>query len=165
MKPAETLTAKLTGKGYLALLLVILPAGKSINMSNITQVVNVDKNLKTLKKSVHASDMDQVLSSTGPFTFFAPSDMAFEKLEKGMMDKLMEPQNRAKLADLLNNHIVSGKIIYKDLKDGDKLTTVNGKELLVHVKNGAVSIGDISIVHREAKIMNGVMHLMDTVIV
>ena len=49
-------------------------------MSNITQVVNEDKNLKTLKKGVHASDLDQLLSSTGPFTFFAPTDLAFDKL-------------------------------------------------------------------------------------
>jgi len=133
-------------------------------MSNITQVINVEKNLKVLKTGVHASDLDQLLSSTGPFTFFAPSDMAFEKLEKGKMAELLEPQNRLKLADLLNNHIVNGKILYKDLKDGDKLTTLNGKELLVHVKNGAVSIGDIPIQARDARIMNGAMHLMDTVI-
>lgn len=133
-------------------------------MSNITQVVNVEKNLKTLKTGVHASDLDQLLSSTGPFTFFAPSDIAFEKLEKGMMATLLEPQNRVKLTDLLNNHIVNGKILFKDLKDGDKLTTVNGKELLVHVKNGAVSIGDIPVLARDAKIMNGAIHLMDTVI-
>ncbi len=133
-------------------------------MSNITQVVNVDKSLKTLKKSVHASDVDQLLSSTGPYTFFAPSDLAFEKLEKGRIEKLMEPQNRTQLADLLNNHIVSGMISFKDLKNGDKLTTVNGKELLVQEKDGTVSIGDSTILPREAKISNGVMHLADTVI-
>ncbi|HPH85630.1 MAG TPA: fasciclin domain-containing protein [Ferruginibacter sp.] len=133
-------------------------------MSNITQVLNVEKNLKMLKKSVHASDRDQLLSSTGPFTFFAPTDIAFEKLAKGMMEKLLEPQNRPQLTDLLNNHIVSGKIAFADLKDGDKLKTVNGKELLVQEKNGAVSIGDISILPREAKISNGVLYLMDTVI-
>ena len=133
-------------------------------MSNITQVVNVEKNLKTLKKSVHASDRDQLLSSSGPYTFFAPTDVAFEKLAKGMMEKLLEPQNRPQLTDLMNNHIVSGKIAFADLKDGDKLKTVNGKELLVQEKNGAVSIGDISIQPREAKISNGVLYLMDTVI-
>lgn len=133
-------------------------------MSNLTQIVNADKNLKILKKGVHASDLDQLLSSSGPYTFFAPSDLAFEKLEKGMIDKLLEPQNRAQLADLLNNHIVSGKVVYNDLKDGNKLTTVNGKELLIQEKNGAVSIGDIAILPREARISNGVMHLMDTVI-
>ena len=134
-------------------------------MSNLTQIVNVDKNLKTLKKSVHASDLDQLLSSSGPFTFFAPSDIAFQKLEKGLIDKLLEPQNRSQLADLLSNHIVNGKIIYKDLKDGDKLTAVNGRELKVQVTNGAVSISDIPIIHRESKIMNGVMHMMDSVII
>jgi uncharacterized surface protein with fasciclin (FAS1) repeats len=133
-------------------------------MSNLTQVVNVDKNLKTLKKGVHRSDMDQLLSSAGPYTFFAPSDTAFEKLEKGMMDDLLEPQNRSKLANLLRNHIVSGTVLYKDLQDGDNLTTVNGKKLQVHVKNGAVSIGDIPVMPRDTRISNGVMHSMDSVI-
>lgn len=133
-------------------------------MSNITQVVNTDKNLKTLKKSVHASDLDQLLSSTGPFTFFAPSDLAFEKLEKGLMENLMEPQNRFKLTDLLNNHIVNGKISFKELKDGDKLKTVNGKELAVEIKDGNVNIDGANIVARELKISNGVIHSADTVI-
>ena len=133
-------------------------------MSNITQVVNVDKSMRTLKKTVHASDLDQLLSSTGPYTFFAPSVLAFEKLEKGKIEKLLEPQNRAQLADLLNNHIVSGKIAFKDLKDGDKLTTVNGKQLVVQEKNGGISIGDVNISPREAKISNGIMHLTDMVI-
>lgn len=133
-------------------------------MSNITQAVNVDKTMRTLKKTVHASDLDQLLSSTGPYTFFAPSDLAFEKLDKGLVEKLLESQNRAQLANLLNNHIVSGKIAFKDLKDGNKLTTVNGKELVVQEKNGVISIGDVNILPREAKISNGVMHLTDMVI-
>jgi uncharacterized surface protein with fasciclin (FAS1) repeats len=133
-------------------------------MSNITQVVNVDKNMKTLKKGIHASDLDQLLSSSGPFTIFAPSDLAFEKLEKGMMDQLLEPQNRPKLADLMNNHIVKGKIGYESLKDGDKLTSVNGKELLVQEKDGQISIAGVSILPRDAKVSNGVVHLADTVI-
>jgi uncharacterized surface protein with fasciclin (FAS1) repeats len=90
--------------------------------------------------------------------------MAFEKLEKGMMEQLLEPQNRAKLANLMNNHIVSGRIIFSDLKDGDKLTTVNGKELTVTVNNGTVLIGDSTVTARESKISNGVMHVTDTVL-
>ncbi len=134
-------------------------------MSNITQVVNTDKNLKTLKRGVHASDLDQLLSSTGPFTFFAPSDLAFEKLEKGTLENLLEPQNRNKLAELINNHIVQGKIIFTELKDGDSLTTVNGRKLLIHVNDGKVSIGDTAIVANQTKISNGVIHSMDTVLV
>jgi uncharacterized surface protein with fasciclin (FAS1) repeats len=108
--------------------------------------------------------MDQLLSSSGPYTFIAPNDGAFEKLEKGLVEKLLEPQNRAKLADLLSNHIINGKIPFKELKDGDKLTTLNGKELLVQEKGGAISIGDINLLSREAKISNGVMYVADKVI-
>src|ERR1700741_1990864 len=100
-------------------------------MSNITQVINTDKNLKTLKKGVHASDMDQLLSSSGPFTFFAPTDLAFDKLEKGFMENLLAKENRAKLDDFIQSHVVNGQINYKDLNDGDKLTTLNNKELLI----------------------------------
>jgi uncharacterized surface protein with fasciclin (FAS1) repeats len=132
-------------------------------MSNITQVVNTDKNLKTLKQSVLSSDLDQLLSSTGPYTFFAPSDLAFEKLEKGFMENLLVAENKVRLTDLLNNHIVKGKINFKDLKDGDSLETINGNQLLVEVKNGKVSIRDAVIVGREAKITNGVIHSTDTV--
>ncbi len=147
------------------MLRAILPADKTISMSNITQVVNTDKNLKTLKKGVHASDLDQLLSSTGPFTFFAPSDLAFEKLDKGTMDNLLEPQNRAKLTELLNSHIVEGKINYAELKDGDHLTTVNGKKLVIGVSNGKVTIGGTNIVSNPAKISNGVIHSVDTVMI
>ena len=142
---------------------VILPVGKSTKMSNITQVVNTDKNLKTLKQSVHSSDLDQLLSSSGPYTFFAPSDLAFEKLEKGFLENLMAPENKLKLIDLLNNHIVKGKIHFKDLKDGDTLETVNGNQLLVEIKNGKVSIRDAAVLGRDAKITNGVIHSTDTV--
>jgi uncharacterized surface protein with fasciclin (FAS1) repeats len=134
-------------------------------MSNITQVVNTDKNMKTLKKGVHYSDLDQLLSSSGPFTFFAPSDLAFEKMENGFMESLLVPQNKVKLADLLHSHIVSGKISFQDLKDGDKLKTVNGKELMVGVKNGNVSIDGVAIVARDQRISNGVIHSTDNVFI
>ena len=132
-------------------------------MSNITQVVNVDKNMKVLKKGIHASDLDQLLSSSGPFTFFAPSDLAFFFFVAGTMDKLLEPQNRAKLADLMNNHIVKGKVDFDTLKNGDKLTTVNGRELLITETGGVISIGETTITARDAKVSNGVVHLTDTV--
>ncbi|SIN64228.1 fasciclin domain-containing protein [Chitinophaga niabensis] len=134
-------------------------------MSNITQVVNTDKYLKTLKKGVHASDLDQLLSSRGPFTFFAPNDIAFEKLENGMMEGLLEKGNKQQLTDLMNNHIVNGKILFKDLKNGDKLNTLGGTVLAVEVQNGKVSIGGAVILEREARITNGTIHSTDTVFV
>lgn len=132
-------------------------------MSNITQVINVDRFLKMLKKGVHASDMDQVLSSTGPYTIFAPTDLAFEKLDKTVIEKLLEPQHRKDMADLINNHVVSGKIAFDMLLEGTMLTTLNGKQLEVHASGGKITIGDCTITHRESKISNGVMHLSDTV--
>jgi uncharacterized surface protein with fasciclin (FAS1) repeats len=133
-------------------------------MSNITQVVNVDKNMTTLKKGVNASGLDQVLSSNGPYTLFAPSDTAFAKLDKGVMENLLKPENKAKLVDLLNHHVVAGKIDFKDLKDGEKLKTVNGKELLVHVKDGHTDVNGAQVRDHDQFTSNGVIHSLDTVV-
>ena len=133
-------------------------------MSNITQVVNTDKNMTTLKKGVHASDLDQLLSSTGPFTMFAPLDLAFEKLEAGTMQKLLEPENKTALTSLINNHVVPGKINFKDLNDGEKLKSLAGKELLVTISGKEVHINGALIQNQDIKTTNGVMHTLNTVL-
>jgi uncharacterized surface protein with fasciclin (FAS1) repeats len=132
-------------------------------MSNITQLVNVEKNMTTLKKSVHASGLDQVLSSKGPYTVFAPTDIAFGKLDKGVLDNLLKPENKTKLTDLLNHHVVEGKINFKDLKDGEKLKAVNGKELLVHVKDGHITVDGAKIQGHDVQATNGIIHSLETV--
>ena len=134
-------------------------------MSNITQVVNAEKNMTILKKSVSASGLDNVLSGAGPYTVFAPNDLAFEKLEKGVLDNLLKPENKAKLADVLNYHVVSGKVHFKDLKDGERLKTLNGKELHVHVKDGHVRIEGAQILSHDLSSSNGVIHSLDTVMI
>jgi uncharacterized surface protein with fasciclin (FAS1) repeats len=134
-------------------------------MSNITQVVNAEKNMTILKKSVSASGLDSVLSGAGPYTVFAPNDLAFEKLEKGVLDNLLKPENKAKLVDVLNYHVVSGKVNFKDLKDGEKLKTINGKELHVHVKDGHVRIEGAEILSHDLSSSNGVIHSLDTVMI
>jgi len=144
---------------------VILPANKISRMSNITQVVNGEKNMTILKKSVIASGLDNILSGKGPFTVFAPSDLAFEKLEKGVLEDLLKPENKAKLADVLNYHIVAGKVNFKDLKDGEKLKALNGKELNVHVKDGHVKIEGAGIQSHDLSSSNGVIHSLDTVLI
>ena len=133
-------------------------------MSNIAQLVNVEKNMTTLKKGVHASGLDQVLSGNGPFTVFAPTDLAFEKMDKGVMENLLKPENKTKLADLLNRHVVAGKINFKDLKDGEKLKTVNGKELLVHVKDGNTTVDGAKILSHDVKATNDIIHSVESVI-
>jgi uncharacterized surface protein with fasciclin (FAS1) repeats len=132
-------------------------------MSNITQLVNVEKNMTTLKKSVHASGLDQVLSGKGPYTVFAPTDIAFAKLDKGILDNLLKPENKTKLADLLNHHVVEGKINFRDLKDGEKLKTVNGKQLVVHVKDGHTTVDGAIIQSHDVQATNGIIHSLETV--
>jgi uncharacterized surface protein with fasciclin (FAS1) repeats len=132
-------------------------------MSNITQLVNVEKNMTTLKKSVHASGLDQVLSGKGPYTVFAPTDIAFAKLDKGILDNLLKPENKTKLADLLNHHVVEGKINFRDLKDGEMLKTVNGKQLVVHVKDGHTTVDGAIIQSHDVQATNGIIHSLETV--
>lgn len=134
-------------------------------MSNITQVVNVEKNMKTLKKGMHYSDVDQLLSSTGPFTFFAPTDLAFEMQGNSFMDNLLTSENKQELTNLLHSHIVPGMVSFQNLKNGDKLKTLNGKELLVEVKDGKVNIDGTPIQIRQQRISNGVIHSTDTVFI
>jgi uncharacterized surface protein with fasciclin (FAS1) repeats len=132
-------------------------------MSNITQLVNVEKNMTSLKKSVHATGLDQVLSSKGPYTVFAPTDIAFGKLDKGILDNLLKPENKTKLTDLLNHHVVEGKINFKDLKDGERLKTVNGKELVVHIKDGHTTVDGARIQGHDVQATNGIIHSLETV--
>ena len=132
-------------------------------MSNITQLVNEEKNMTTLKKSVHASGLDQVLSGKGPYTVFAPTDMAFAKLDKSVLENLLKPENKTKLTDLLNHHVVEGKINFKDLKDGEKLKTVNGKQLVVHIKDGHTTIDGAIIQSHDVLATNGIIHSLETV--
>ncbi|MBB1285195.1 fasciclin domain-containing protein [Flavisolibacter sp. BT320] len=133
-------------------------------MSNITQVVNDEKNLTTLKKGMIASGLDQVLSGAGPFTVFAPSDMAFGKLDSGIVDELLKPESKIKLTRLLRQHVVVGKVKLKDFKEGDKLQTIDGKELLVHVAAGAITVGGSTLANREIASSNGVVYSLDTVL-
>jgi uncharacterized surface protein with fasciclin (FAS1) repeats len=133
-------------------------------MSNITQVVKNEKNMTTMNRGVFASGLDQILSGTGPFTVFAPSDLAFGKLESGIVENLLKPESKIKLTALLNHHIVSGKVNFKDLKDGEKLKALNGKELSVKVKDGKVSVDGAMIQNRDVETSNGVIHSLDTVL-
>ena len=133
-------------------------------MSNIPQVVKNEKNMTTLNKGVIASGLNQFLSGAGPFTVFAPSDLAFAKLEKGTIENLLKPENKINLTALLNLHVIAGKINFKDLKDGEKLKTLNGKKLTVLVKDGKVSINGATIQTHDVQTSNGVIHSLDTVL-
>jgi len=133
-------------------------------MSNITQVIKEEKYMTTLNKGVTASGLGQVLSGTGPFTLFAPTNLAFEKLGGITNANLLKAENKLKLANLINHHIVAGKIEFKDLKDGEKLKAISGKELSVQIKDGKVSVNGATIQQHDVKTSNGVIHSLDTVL-
>jgi len=133
-------------------------------MSNIVEVVVADKNLATMLRSVKAAGLEIELSKAGPFTVFAPTDLAFGKLSAGKMTELLKPENKVKLTDILNYHVVEGKTNFKDLKDGQKLKTINGKELDVKVIGGNVTINGAKVQGRDSEASNGVVHSLDTVV-
>src|SRR4030095_14762034 len=109
-------------------------------MSNIVDVVVADKNLATMSKSVKAAGLETELAKTGPFTVFAPSEMAFGKLASGVLTDWLKPENTIQLTGILNYHVVERKNNIKDFKDGQKLKTLDGKELDVKVSSGNVTI-------------------------
>lgn len=133
-------------------------------MSNVVEVVVADKNLATMSRSIKTADLDKVLEGKGPFTIFAPTDLAFGKLQSGRLEGLLKTENREKLTELLNHHVVDGLINFKDLKDKQKLVTTNGRELTVKVADGKVAINGAILQGRDNVGSNGIVHSLDTVI-
>ncbi|HET9747534.1 MAG TPA: fasciclin domain-containing protein [Chitinophagaceae bacterium] len=133
-------------------------------MSNIVDVVLADKNLATMSQTVKAAGLDVELSKMGPFTVFAPSEIAFGKLANGILTDWMKPESMIKLSAILHHHVVKGKTSFKDLKDGKKLVSVNGWELQVRVANGEVTINGAKVQSRDTEASNGVVHSLDTVL-
>ncbi|WP_158618135.1 fasciclin domain-containing protein [Chitinophaga lutea] len=117
-----------------------------------------------MSKSIKAAELDVVLSQKGPFTIFAPTDIAFGKLQSGRMSDLLKTENREKLTELLNHHVVDGVTNFSDLRDNVKLVTTNGRELTVKVDGGRVTINGAALQGRDNIGSNGVVHSLDTVI-
>lgn len=118
---------------------------------------------KKLAAAVTAADLVKTLEGTGPFTVFAPTDAAFAAIQKDV-DSLLKPENKAKLAKILTYHVVSGKHMAAELKDGSELTTVQGEKLKVSIKNNKVMIGEAHVTIADVAASNGVVHLIDKVL-
>ena len=136
---------------------------------NIVANALVAKSVSTLVSAVKQAGLVETLSGPGPFTVFAPTNAAFEKLPKGAVDGLMKPESKAKLTGVLTYHVIPGRLVAADLKDGQVLTTVNGEKLHVSVKDGKVMVGngkDTPATVQIADVIssNGVTHVIDGVI-
>ncbi|MEJ7913787.1 MAG: fasciclin domain-containing protein, partial [Chitinophagaceae bacterium] len=114
--------------------------------------------------AVKAAGLAETLSGAGPFTVFAPTNAAFDKLPAGTVDNLVKPEKKTDLTNILTYHVVSGTFRAADLTDGQKLKTVQGKELTVKVKDGAVMIDGATVTTPDVISSNGVTHVVDGVL-
>ena len=133
-------------------------------MLNIVDVVAADKNLVALSKGMKAAGLNVQLSELGPFTIFAPTDMAFGKLQTGEWPKLLKPENRVSLVKTMIQYVIKGKMYFKDLTDGQSLRTIGGKELKVSVNNYETVIDGAKIQGRDMEASNGIVHTLDRLI-
>jgi len=118
---------------------------------------------KTLAAAVTAAGLVETLQGKGPFTVFAPTDAAFAAIQSEV-DKLLKPESKSALSKILTYHVVSGKTMAADLKDGQELTTVEGSKLKVMVKDGMVTIGNAKVTTADINASNGVIHVIDKVL-
>jgi uncharacterized surface protein with fasciclin (FAS1) repeats len=122
------------------------------------------KDFSTLVAAIKAAGLADVLSSKGPFTVFAPTNEAFEKLPEGALADLLKPENKDKLVAVLKYHVVSGKVLAKDVVNLSKAKTVQGSEVKIKVAGGNVTVDDAKVVKTDIACNNGVIHVIDKVI-
>ena len=131
---------------------------------SIVDIAIEDGRFTTLVAAVQAADLVETLQGEGPFTVFAPTDTAFEKLPAGTLDDLLKPENKQMLKDILLYHVVSGKVLASDVIKLTEAMTVLGKNVAVKVDGGKVFINDAEVVITDIEASNGIIHVIDTVI-
>jgi transforming growth factor-beta-induced protein len=157
----------------LAAALLTLPAAASAQgakypakapAKNIVQVAVDAGSFTTLVAALKATGLDAALQGKGPFTVFAPTDAAFAKLPKGTVEALLA--DKEKLASILTYHVVSGKVMAGDIvkANGAKPATLNTQAVDVVVRDGKVYVNNAQVVSADIAASNGVIHVIDTVL-
>ncbi|MGK2858607.1 MAG: fasciclin domain-containing protein [Thermoanaerobaculia bacterium] len=118
----------------------------------------------TLAAALKAAGLVDTLKGAGPFTVFAPTDEAFAKLPKGTVEDLLKPENKAKLTAILTYHVVPGKVMAADVVKLTSAKTVQGSSAKVAVKGGKVTIDGANVIKADIATSNGVIHVIDSVI-
>ena len=119
---------------------------------------------ETLVKAITAAELAETLKSKGPFTVFAPSDEAFKKIPEAKLKEILKPENRSKLQSLLKLHVVSGKVMAAEVVKMTKAKTAQGQEISIKTEEGTVMINGAKVVKADIECKNGVIHVIDTVI-
>jgi uncharacterized surface protein with fasciclin (FAS1) repeats len=119
---------------------------------------------KTLVAAVKAAGLVETLKGEGPFTVFAPTDEAFEKLPAGTVEALLKPENKARLQAILTYHVVPGKVMAADVVKLSSAVTVQGQQVDIAVTDGTVTVDKAKVLKTDIACSNGVIHVIDSVI-
>ena len=119
---------------------------------------------KTLAAALDAAGLVSTLKGAGPFTVFAPTDEAFAKLPAGTVENLLKPENKDQLSAILTYHVVPGRVMSADVAEIDEARTVNGEMIDIEVDGSSVKVNDATVTAADIAASNGVIHVIDTVI-
>jgi uncharacterized surface protein with fasciclin (FAS1) repeats len=150
--------------GVVALAMATSVATAADNKSDIVDTASGAGNFNTLVTAVKAAGLVDTLKGPGPFTVFAPTDEAFARLPAGTVQDLLKPENKSKLVAILTYHVVPGKVMSKDIAGKKTMVkSVEGGEIAVNATDG-VKIDDAKVVKADIETSNGVIHVIDKVI-
>ena len=135
----------------------------AVSAKTVVEIVIGSPDHTTLVAAVKAAGLVEALSGPGPFTVFAPTNAAFAKLPAGTVESLLLPENKAKLVAILTHHVVPAKVMAADVKTGEA-PTVNGKKLKLKADASGVMVNNAKVVATDLAGTNGVVHVVDTVI-
>ena len=131
---------------------------------NIYDTAASTKMFSTLTAALKAGGKKEMLEEDkGPFTVFAPTDEAFKKLPEGTVESLLKPENKEKLGKILAYHVLKGKVMAADVKTMEA-DTAEGSKLSVKVDDGKVMVNNANVVKTDIAASNGVIHVIDTVL-
>jgi len=159
MSPLKTIAANAVA------IALSLSAANAAEKPNIVQTAISNGSFNTLVTAVKAAGLVDTLSGPGPFTVFAPTDDAFARLPNGTVEKLLKPENKKQLVAILTYHVVPGKVMSKDIA-GKKTEakSVEGEAISIDATKGAVKVDNAKVLKADVEASNGVIHVIDTVI-
>ena len=155
------MTAKYKAYAVVAMLAVASPAAAA----DIVETAVTNGNFKTLTAALQAAGLVDTLKGQGPYTVFAPTDEAFKKLPAGTVENLLKSENKAQLQKILTYHVVSGNVKSGDLKGKTtSAQTVEGTAVRIDASGNAVKVNDAVVTQADVTASNGVIHVIDSVI-
>jgi uncharacterized surface protein with fasciclin (FAS1) repeats len=161
----KKLHAGLTVISLIALLVFAVKGwAETSDKKDIVDTAVAAGSFNTLAKALQAGGLVDTLKGKGPFTVFAPTDDAFAKLPAGTLEDLLKPENKEKLVSILTYHVVPKKMMAADVVKQKRAKTVQGSFIKIKTMDGKVMINDAQVVKTDVMATNGVIHVIDTVI-